>query len=89
MNQLSFSPTVYEMVKRYEFVKTKHPEVVEEQFQLNNMGKQDANLLGGELNNDHLASGAVPRNPNLAFTKRQLDSIDEIPLPQESMFANM
>jgi hypothetical protein len=28
INNISFSPTVYEMLKRYEFVKTKHPQII-------------------------------------------------------------
>lgn len=29
LGALAFSPTFYEMIKRYEFVKSKHPEVIE------------------------------------------------------------
>jgi hypothetical protein len=91
---VAFSPTVYEMIKRYEFLKNKHKVKYEEG--LVSLTRQQAMELTASLNDrNNTFVGLETRgdkqgqNANLSFRPQQLAQYDEIPLQKKSMFEKM
>ena len=100
INQICFSPTVHEMLKRYEFTKLKQRELIEHEEAMpagNNAARPVNYSHMGQAGRSQFgqASTASQRarernvNPNLTFPRSQLDAFDEIPLQKGSMFAEM
>jgi hypothetical protein len=95
IDKMAFSPTVYEMLKRYEFIKKKHPDIIAEQNEealLNAIEEfrgseadEKKKVRGGKT----VANASTRENVNLIFPKWQLDKFDEIPLQKESMFESL
>lgn len=91
---VAFSPTVYEMIKRYEFLKNKHKVKYEEG--LASLTRQQAMELTSSLNDRNntfvgykTRGDTQGQNANLSFRPQQLIQYDEIPLQKKSMFEKM
>lgn len=101
INQICFSPTVYEMLKRYEFTKLKQRELVDNEEAIaagNNAGRPlSYRGLGESASSRQFGQASTashrPRernvNVNLTFPRSQVDGLEEIPLQKESMFTEM
>ena len=74
------------MIKRYEFVKSKNPGIIEDEalnYKIEKSQEKSEVLNGFNLGNREY------QDKNLAFNERQLSKYDEIPLQKDSMFETL
>lgn len=89
ITNISYSPTVYEMIKRYEFVKSKHPDIIEEEAEEELKHEVEAWREKSEVFGGIMIKNRDTKNANLAFNDRMLNKYDEIPLQKDSMFESL